>query len=85
MTCYSRFSRFLDNGTRVSDLTLSEGPRLDLASGPQASIFGDSATVRQQLDQWTDATVTYIRDNRDLMIDALEAARGRDKSEPTNP
>lgn len=86
MLCRSEFSRLLDDGTRVDESTLSEGPRLDLPVGPEAALgFGDTAVVRQQLDQWADATVTYIHDHKKLMVDALEAWLARDKSKSTDP
>jgi hypothetical protein len=86
MVCRSEFTRLLDDGTRVDELTLSEGPRLDLPVGPQAAFgFDDTAAVRQRLDQWADATVMYIRENRELLLDALEAGRARSKSIQAEP
>jgi hypothetical protein len=64
MVCRSEFSRLLDDGTRVDELTLSEGPRLDLPAGPQAAFgFGDTAacangSISGPTQQWRIFVIT---------------------------
>jgi hypothetical protein len=86
MVCYSEFGGLFDYGSRVHEFTLSEGPRLGLPGGPRGAFgFGDTAAVRQQLDQWTDATVEYISDHKALMVSIVEAERARARSKQTEP
>lgn len=74
ITCRSGFSEVLRDQGGVHEKTLGEGPQMELLPKANGNFdFSGYPRRRDELDQWANATVVYIRANENLIIESLRA------------